>query len=141
MLVITMTNSFAKGVNIAVTIDNFKNKNGQVLIAIHNNPKAFPTKPNLAVQKIILPLDKDAITYTFSNIEPGEYAVTSVHDENNNEDLDKSFFGKPKEGYGCSNGARGIVSPPSFNHAKFTVNETNKAIYIKMIYPLLNLPF
>ena len=35
-------------------------------------------------------------------------------------------MGIPSEDYGCSNGARGFMGPPSYKDAKFSVNKDLK---------------
>ena len=61
---------------------------------------------------------KDA-SFDFSDIKPGKYAIAVIHDENHNGELDKNFFGIPKEGYGFSSDAKVTMSAPSFSDAEF----------------------
>jgi len=57
-----------------------------------------------------------------NNVLPyGEYAVTLFVDFNGNKKLDKNFLGIPKEQYGFSNNVMGIMSPPTFDQAKFAI--------------------
>ncbi len=67
-------------------------------------------------------------TLDFHHVPFGFYAVSVFHDENANAKLDVNIFG-PIERYGFSNGARGIIGPPSFDKAKAFFNEPHK-IYI-----------
>ena len=132
---------FASGVDISVIINNFRNNKGQILLALHNKPEAFPSNPDLAVQSIFIPFETQAtlkktavtVTHTFKNVLPGTYAITSVHDENSNDDIDLGFFG-PVEGYGTSNDIRGIFGPPKFHDAKFVIADQNVTIPISMGY-------
>ena len=111
-----------------------------MLLALHDKVNAFPTKPDLAVQKAIVPIQNKSdigfsyyVQHIFNNIAPGIYAVTSVHDENSNGDMDLFFFG-PAEGYGTSNDIRGLLGPPSFHDAKFEVSSKNVSLDINMGY-------
>ena len=72
---------------------------------------------------------------TFSDIKPGNYAVSVFHDENQNKDLDQGMLGKPKEGYGFSNNVMGLIGPPSFKKARFYVPDGKSSIAIKLKYP------
>ena len=74
--------------------------------------------------------DKKSVV-VFKDLPKGEYAVSFVHDENNNKKMDTNFFGIPKEDYGCSNNATGFMGPPKYNDAKFLLSE-NKTINIKI---------
>jgi uncharacterized protein (DUF2141 family) len=53
----------------------------------------------------------------------GDYAIALLHDENGNDEMDKSggLIKKPKEDFGFSNNAMGSFGPPSFEKAKFSV--------------------
>ena len=132
--------SLSKGFDISVTIEGFRNNKGQVLLALHDKANAFPTKPDMAAQKAIVPIQNKSdmgfsyyIQYTFKNVVPGIYAVTSVHDENSNGDMDLFLF-RPAEGYGTSNDIRSLFGPPSFHDAKFEVSSENVRLDITMGY-------
>jgi uncharacterized protein (DUF2141 family) len=45
--------------------------------------------------------------------------------------LDTGWFGIPKEGYGCSNDAKGNMGPPKYEDAKFQL-KSNKNMTIKI---------
>jgi uncharacterized protein (DUF2141 family) len=132
--------AFTEGVDVTVFIKDIRNNKGQVLVALHNDPKAFPTKPDRAVQKVRLPIQSDPfisssyfIKYTFHDVVPGTYAVTTVHDENLNDDIDLFLF-FPTEGYGTSKNVRGMFGPPHFRDAKFSVATADVTIPIMMGY-------
>ncbi len=59
------------------------------------------------------------VSFEFSDIKPGTYAIAVIHDENRNGELDSNFFGIPTEGYGFSSGAEVTKSSPSFSDALF----------------------
>jgi uncharacterized protein (DUF2141 family) len=67
----------------------------------------------------------------FKDIPKGEYAVSFVHDENDNKKMDTNFIGIPKEDFGCSNNATGVMGPPKYEDAKFQLTK-NKTINIKI---------
>jgi len=60
-------------------------------------------------------------TYRFT-LPDGTYAIGIFIDVNYNNEMDKNFFGIPKEQYGFSNNAKGSFGPPSFQDASFTVS-------------------
>ena len=131
---------FSQEFDITVTIKGFRNNKGQVLLALHDKANAFPTKPDIAVQKAIVPIQNKSdmgfsyyVQYTFKNVVPGIYAVTSVHDENGNGNMDLFLF-RPVEGYGTSNDIRGLFGPPRFHDAKFTVSSKDIQLDINMEY-------
>jgi uncharacterized protein (DUF2141 family) len=48
--------------------------------------------------------------------------------------LDKNFFGVPKEGYGFSNNARGLLGPPDFDDVVFLLDQENKTTSLYLSY-------
>ena len=129
-LFLTVLTSKAQS-NLIVTIQNLKNLNGDLLIGLYDNASNFPRK--VATGKVIKVTEKE-MKVTFPDIKPGNYAVSVLHDENQNKDLDQSRLGIPKEGYGFSNNAMGVIGPPSFKKARFHVPDGDSSITIKMKY-------
>jgi uncharacterized protein (DUF2141 family) len=116
---------------LLVNIQDIKNKNGDILIGLYDSTSNFPRKA--ATGKMVKVTDKE-MQITIANIKPGNYAVSVLHDENQNKDLDTNMLGIPKEGYGFSNNARGVIGPPSFRKARFHVPVGGSSITIKMKY-------
>jgi uncharacterized protein (DUF2141 family) len=48
--------------------------------------------------------------------------------------LDTNFLGIPKEGYGFSNGAKGLLGPPSFSDASFQYDGETMDLTISLHY-------
>ncbi len=124
-------NSFAEGVRntIQVTITGVPNQKGKVAIGLYNREGSFPADENM-LQGHTIRADAKEMVVMFTGLPDGEYAVAVIHDENNNEMLDKNMLGIPKEAYGFSNSAHGIIGPPSFQDAKITLsgNKTTKTV-------------
>ena len=66
----------------------------------------------------------NSCSITFEDVPEGIYAVSYVHDENDNGKMDTNFVGIPKEDYGCSNNAKGFMSAPKWEDAKFELSKT-----------------
>lgn len=62
----------------------------------------------------------------------GDYAVSTYHDLNNNKELDRYFFGKPKEPYGFSNNVRPL-GPPGFDKCRFKIDHSPVVLSIELI--------
>lgn len=56
-----------------------------------------------------------------TGLPPGDYAISAIHDENDNKKLDKSFIGMPTEGVAFSNNAKVSFGPPKFEKVRFHV--------------------
>ena len=107
--------------NLEVTINNVKNDNGVVLLALHSEDTFMKLKPLIV---------DGHIKATFTNIAKGEYAVLAIHDENENGTMDFNTNGMPKESYGASNNDMSF-GPPVWSDSKFIVGEENQSIAIR----------
>lgn len=104
---------------VEVIITDVRDTTGTLMVALFADPGTFLKKPT--VGKLTKAKTGQA-KVVFENIEPGEYAVSIIHDANNNRKLDTNFMGIPREGFGFSNNVMGTFGPPSFDKAKFRVS-------------------
>lgn len=108
--------------DIVVTITNFESNEGKALIGLFDSESTFLKE---RFKSHIVKIENNSCKVTFKNIPVGVYAVSIVHDENDNGKLDTNFMGIPKEDTGCSNNAPARFGPPKWEDAKFEVkNET-----------------
>jgi uncharacterized protein (DUF2141 family) len=114
--------------NLTVNISGLSSNQGTLMVAIYNTPKSFL---NTQYKGVIVKINDKKSIATFNDLPKGEYAVSFVHDENDNKKMDTNFMGIPKEDYGCSNNAKGFMGPPKYEDAKFQLTE-NKTIDIKL---------
>lgn len=103
---------------IEVVVTNIKEKKGHIRVGLFNNAKDFLEN---AIDGRVVPVEGDSAMVRFEGLANGEYAVSVIHDENSNEDLDTNFMGIPKEGFAFGNNAMGTFGPPSFEKAKVKV--------------------
>lgn len=128
ILLISPAKIFAFEINVDIL--NVKNNIGNISIGLFNSKDTFLSKP---FKGLILKTQSNTMKCQFQNIPNGTYAIALYHDENLNKKLDKNFFGIPKEGYGFSNNAKPLFGPPSFEKAKFVVNN-DANLTIKLNY-------
>ena len=116
--------------DIEVVVTNIKEKKGHIRVGLFNNEKDFLEK---AMAGKVVRVEGDSAIVIFENLANGEYAVSVIHDENSNEDLDTNFMGIPKEGFAFGNNAMGTFGPPSFEKAKVKVfnNTVRQKIALK----------
>ena len=98
------------------------------MIGIYNKKESFLKKP---IKSTIIKIENKKALVLFRNLPKGIYAVSFVHDENDNKKMDTNFIGIPKEDYGCSNNAIGFMGPPKYKDAKFVLEE-DKTIEINL---------
>ena len=117
-----------KDFTLTVVIKNFKNTDGNARVAFFDSEENFLKNGEGRVVEIE---DKSEVKVIFDNVNEGTYAVSIIHDENGNGDLDTAVFGIPTEDYGFSNDAKGMFGPPSFEDCKFDFTE-DKTIVINI---------
>ncbi len=120
----------AQKTNIKVNVENVKNADGKIMIALYNSEETYMK----TLFKGDEPKAKEGtVVGEFKDVPFGTYAVAVFHDENENKKLDTNFMGIPKEAYGFSNNASGFMGPPSFKDAAFKVNgSAEKVINIRI---------
>ena len=112
---------------VTVEVRNIETK-GEMHLAIYDDADVFENdngeKGGAAkgiVEGVIEEVGTGTATYTFE-LPSGTYAIGIFVDSNYNNEMDRNFFGVPKEQYGFSNDAKGSFGPPSFKDASFTVS-------------------
>ncbi|MGJ8635149.1 MAG: DUF2141 domain-containing protein [Luteolibacter sp.] len=98
---------------VKVTITGIRNDNGQVAALVYRSEKGFPDQRGDAFKIVSLPAKKGSVTLTMKGLEPGEYAIAVIHDENSNRAMETNFIGLPKEGVGVTGGMG--YSKPKFS--------------------------
>jgi len=113
----------AQNIKLEVKITGFKNSTGKVKVGLYNSEFTFLKTIYKSQASAIQNATADVI---FTDLPKGDYAVSVYHDENENGQLDKNMFGIPSEDYAASNNAKGMMGPPKYADAKFSVNSNSK---------------
>ena len=115
-----------EGTTITVTVP-MQSSEGDVLFGLYEEAN-FMKNPTVGLQSEII--DGKA-TVTFTNIKPGTYAITLVHDKNRNKRMDFDENGMPIEMYGVSNNVMSM-GPPLWTDAKFEVSNIPLELEIRL---------
>lgn len=115
-----------KGVTVTVTIPNLRSNEGKAGISLYDEATFMKAAP--LQNKNATPNNK-SVTITFENVKAGEYGIITLHDLNNNKQMDFEPNGMPKEDYGISGTGAGF-GPPTWEDAKITV--TNKDLHLEI---------
>ena len=103
---------------LTVTVKNIREPKGSIRVGLYTNETDFLKKIYLG--KVVKATGTE-VTVVFDNLPAGDYAISIVHDENENEKLDSNTFGIPKEGYCFGNNVLGKFGPPEYEKAKVTI--------------------
>jgi uncharacterized protein (DUF2141 family) len=108
------------GQTLTVNVSAFRNTKGVLGCRLYAGPTGFPMQATFKAQQAV-PIHGATARCTFAGLEPGTYAVVVLHDENQNQKVDKNFLGIPIEGYGVSNNKTYATSAPRWDESKFQV--------------------
>ncbi len=126
----------AQAADITVSVSGITSKEGKVNIALFGPNGNFP-RPEAVLKGGRVDLTSDPATglingkvsFVFKNLAPGEYAVASYHDRNNNGKRDRGA----KEAIGFSNDAKIFLGPPDFKDAAFALGQENITVDVKLV--------
>jgi uncharacterized protein (DUF2141 family) len=110
---------------LEVTVRNIKEAKGTIRVGLFTSEKDFLKK---AAEGKVVKANAKEITVVFENLKSGDYAVSVIHDENENGELDSNMVGIPKEGFAFGNNAMGAFGPPSFDKAKVSLTKNEKQV-------------
>lgn len=120
---------------IVCQVHAFRNSKGSIKLTLYNRPEGFPEDLRVAVATKKIKVSGHKYTEVrFRNVPYGQYAIAGLHDENDSSEMDYNWLGLPKEGYCFSNDAEPFLSAPSFEAARFVLQEEKKVVRITMQY-------
>ncbi|MGM0442425.1 MAG: DUF2141 domain-containing protein [Elusimicrobiota bacterium] len=119
--------------SITVQISGFKNTEGAAALLFFDSPAGFPKNKEKASRQYYSTLSSTRSSVKFEGVQFGTYAITVIHDENSNGELDTNWLGKPKEGIGVSKEIKGLFGP-RFKPASFLLDKSSFTINIELKY-------
>ena len=118
---------------LRIHVTGFRNNKGNAGGVIFASPAGWPEDRSKAVAHGGFAIHDRQVTEEFQ-VPPGRYGIAVIHDENENQKLDRNFLGIPKEGFGFANNRRVMLSAPSFQAASTEVACPAMEIQIRLIY-------
>src|SRR5690348_18409554 len=76
---------------LEVTVRNIKEAKGTIRVGLFTNENDFLKK---AAEGKVVKAKQGELTVVFENLKPGDYAVSVIHDENENGELDSNKIGR-----------------------------------------------
>ncbi|ARM31924.1 hypothetical protein B9H02_05545 [Prosthecochloris sp. HL-130-GSB] len=119
---------------ITINIENLRNDEGFLGVALFRSGDGFPEKSDQAFALTGIKLDESTRQIVLPGIPFGTYAVCVLHDENSNMKMDKNWIGIPKEGFGTSNNPKISMGPPDFDESNFVLDSDDISLIIDMKY-------
>ena len=100
-----------------VLVQGVRSGDGQIACALFASHEGFPDEQDKAAHGKVLVASAGTVEFEFDEVPLGKYAISVLHDENNNGRLDTNFLGMPREGYGVSGDAYRRFGPPRYDDA------------------------
>ncbi len=110
----------AQATTLTVTFAGVKTATGAVMMSLMASPEAYDGTAAGAGQAMI-PVAGTSVSYTFTGLTPGRYAIKAFHDVNGDGKMGANPFGIPIEPYAFSNNAVGGMGPAKWEAANFEV--------------------
>lgn len=104
---------------LTISITNLRSNNGFVLISLYKDGSGYPDNATQAFRNEKVAIYNNKAVIIFPDLPSGSYGIAILHDENNDQKMNKNALGLPKEGYGFSNNVMGAFGPPSWKRASF----------------------
>ncbi len=122
---------------LLVTVKGIRNSQGRIVIQLWNAPAGFPQHSEKRFKEVTIDASSAvaaAVNTSFKGLAPGTYAVSTLHDENNNGRMDTNAFGAPREGVAVSNNVVKLMRAPSFDEASFQLPADGGNIVLELRY-------
>lgn len=138
IILLLLFTSFSNGpdstFSLTINVDSLRNSKGIVQFGLYNTEGSIPDEKFTKYYKLSkAKIANNSSTIAFNNIPIGKYAVSILHDENNDGKINRGIV-LPKEGIGFSNYQTiGFSNRPTFDKASFIIN-CDKDIRVKVIY-------
>ncbi len=121
---------------VVITITDMRSAKGVVRACMTTEKSVFPKcRKDPSAHRTVVPAGKN-VTIRFTDVEPGNYAIALLHDENDNGKADRALGMMPKEGFGFSRDAKVRMGPPKFKDAVFEHGSEKQSMNIRMRYML-----
>jgi len=128
LILLLLFTSFQNKVKLNVLVKNIQVGRGSVRVEVYNTSETFLHKYLVGET---LKASSQSLGFSF-DLPEGVYAVAVYQDFNENQKLDKGWFGIPTEPYGLSDNFVPIIGAPTFNDCKFRLaGQTTISVTIK----------
>ena len=123
----------AADASIEVLVTELRNEGATLNCALFSTPQGFPD-PRAAIAKVTAPVSGGRAVCRFTGVPAGSFAVAAFEDRNGNGVLDTNVFGVPAESVAFRHDARGRLSPPSFEAARFVHGPETTRLPLRAAY-------
>lgn len=109
--------------DLTITVNGIRNGKGSIAALVFTAAAGFPDRSDQAVAQVRVPAQEGKLTLTLRNLPEGQVAIAVLHDENNDNQLNRNLLGIPREGVAVSGKAIGN-RPPQFAESLIAIDTT-----------------
>lgn len=118
--------------DLQVIIQKTDSDAGKILVLVFKDPAGFPDQIEKSFKQLTLKPKNGKSEFQLDDLPAGKYAITVLHDEDDNGIMTTNFVGLPEEKYGFSNNPKIYFGPPSFEKSAVQVGSGGKTIHINL---------
>lgn len=122
----------ARAGSVEVQLRGVQDRGGQMLVSLQKEGEFL--QPRGTYGAISPVTAARAMTLSIKDVEPGEYSLSVLHDQNKDFQMQYGPDGRPAEGWAMHNGAA-LRGRPQWSEVKFTVGEGVTKLDEALIYP------
>jgi uncharacterized protein (DUF2141 family) len=119
---------------LLVKLSGFRNDQGVVMVSLFAGPRGFPDKPAASLQTLSVSIQHGQAEALFSGIPYGEYALSVLHDEDNDGKMATGALGTPREGFGFSGHPDYRFGHPVFAQTRFFLISPYREVEVMVRY-------
>jgi uncharacterized protein (DUF2141 family) len=120
--------------SLTIHVTGFRNTKGLLGAELFTSSAGWPENVAKSFRHQHFPIQGNHATARFDHIPAGRYGVVVLHDENENEKLDRNLLMVPKEGFGFANNPRILLVAPPIEKATIPVTCPATTTEIHLIY-------
>jgi len=120
--------------SLIIHVTGFRNTKGLLGAELFTSSAGWPEDVDKSFRHDHFPIEGDHATALFDLLPAGKYGVVVLHDENENQKLDRNIFLVPKEGFGFANNPHVLLTAPPIEKATIAVTCPITITEIHLIY-------
>lgn len=120
--------------SLIIHVTGFRNTTGLLGAGLFTSSAGWPEDANKSFRHDHFPIEGNHATARFDHLPAGRYGVVVLHDENENQKVDRNFLLIPKEGFGFANNPHILLVAPSIEKATIPVTCPSTTTEIHLIY-------
>jgi uncharacterized protein (DUF2141 family) len=126
--------AYSQKLDLPVTISGLRSDMGLIRLGLYDHPEQFPNDPLRSFTFEKTSLVNGVIKVVLKGLVPGEYAITLLDDEDENNQMNYKLLRIPREGYGFSNNIKPGLKCPPYKKCTFWVDTESRGVEIEMQY-------